>query len=98
MFVSLVRSPLPAAGETARKRIPSRRSGWTLPQRCHNRGNIMSIDHARHEHHDFLNASTAALADVPLQAALVRLTNTLMAGNRRGFAALADSSDLRDHA
>lgn len=56
------------------------------------------IDHARHEHHDFLNASTKALADVPLQAALVRLTDTLMAGNRRGFAALADSSELRDHA
>ena len=34
----------------------------------------------------------------PLQAALVRLTDTLMAGNRRGYAALADSSDLRDHA
>src|SRR5213078_3292616 len=25
-------------------------------------------------------------------------TSTLLAGNRRGFAALADSSDLRDHA
>src|SRR5215204_7625209 len=58
----------------------------------------MSIDHARHEHHDFLNASTKALADVPLQAALVRLTDTLLAGNRRGFAALADSGELRDHA
>ncbi|MFO0842587.1 MAG: LUD domain-containing protein [Gemmataceae bacterium] len=56
------------------------------------------IDHAKHEHHDFLNASTKALADPPLQAALVRLTSTLMAGNRRGYAALADSSDLRDHA
>src|SRR4051812_16860835 len=56
------------------------------------------IDHARHEHHDFLNASNKALGDVPLQAALVRLTDTLMAGNRRGFAALADSSELRDHA
>src|SRR5215211_5101735 len=56
------------------------------------------IDHARHEHHDFLNASTKALADVPLQAALVRLTSTLLAGNRRGYAALLDSSELRDHA
>jgi L-lactate dehydrogenase complex protein LldF len=56
------------------------------------------IDHAKHEHHDFLNASAKALADPPLQAALIRLTSTLMAGNRRGYAALADSSELRDHA
>lgn len=55
-------------------------------------------DYAKHEHHDFLSASTQALANPPLQAALVRLTNTLMAGNRRGYAALADSSALRDHA
>jgi L-lactate dehydrogenase complex protein LldF len=55
-------------------------------------------DYARHEHHDFLNAARQALADVPLQAALVRLTSTLMAGNRRGYAALADSARLRDHA
>lgn len=56
------------------------------------------IDHARQEHHDFLNATAKALADPPLQAALTRLTSTLMAGNRRGFAALADSTALRDHA
>ncbi|HTU17968.1 MAG TPA: LutB/LldF family L-lactate oxidation iron-sulfur protein [Gemmataceae bacterium] len=55
-------------------------------------------DYARHEHHDFLNAARQALADPPLQAALVRLTSTLMAGNRRGYAALGDSSALRDHA
>ena len=55
-------------------------------------------DYVRHEHHDFLNASDQALADVPLQSALVRLTETLMAGNRRGYAALADSDRLRDHA
>src|SRR5690242_10327708 len=55
-------------------------------------------DPARHEHHDFLGASRQALADPPLQAALVRLTSTLLAGNRRGYAALADSSALRDHA
>src|SRR5947208_2932490 len=47
---------------------------------------------------DFLGAVGQALADPPLQAALVRLTSTLMAGNRRGYAALADSSALRDHA
>src|SRR3954454_19011258 len=56
------------------------------------------IDHARQEHHDFLNASAQALADLPLQAALIRLTSTLMAGNRRGMGNLADSSELRDHA
>jgi L-lactate dehydrogenase complex protein LldF len=57
-----------------------------------------TTSYARHEHHDFLDASREALGDPPLQAALVRLTSTLMAGNRRGFAALADSSQLRDHA
>jgi L-lactate dehydrogenase complex protein LldF len=55
-------------------------------------------DYARHEHHDFLNAAQQALADPPLQAALVRLTSTLMAGNRRGYAALADIDALREHA
>ncbi|MFO0879508.1 MAG: LutB/LldF family L-lactate oxidation iron-sulfur protein [Gemmataceae bacterium] len=55
-------------------------------------------DYAKYEHHDFLDASEKALADPPLQAALIRLTSTLMAGNRRGYAALADSSALRDHA
>jgi L-lactate dehydrogenase complex protein LldF len=55
-------------------------------------------DYARHEHHDFLGASAQALADPGLQQALVRLTDTLMAGNRRGYAALADSGELRDHA
>jgi L-lactate dehydrogenase complex protein LldF len=54
--------------------------------------------YARHEHHDFTNASAQALTNEPLQAALVRLTSTLLAGNRRGYAALADSSALRDHA
>src|SRR3984957_754032 len=58
----------------------------------------MTTDYARHEHHDFPGAVRQALADPPLQAALIRLTGTLMAGNRRGYAALADSSDLRDHA
>src|SRR5262245_15685508 len=55
-------------------------------------------DYARHEHHDFTGAVAQALANVPLQEALVRLTGTLMAGNRRGYAALADSDQLRDHA
>jgi L-lactate dehydrogenase complex protein LldF len=55
-------------------------------------------DYARQEHHDFAGAVGQALHNGPLQAALVRLTDTLMAANRRGFAALADSSPLRDHA
>jgi L-lactate dehydrogenase complex protein LldF len=55
-------------------------------------------DYARHEHHEFAAAARQALADPPLQAALVRLTGTLLAGNRRGYAALADSDALRDHA
>src|SRR3984885_688254 len=54
--------------------------------------------YAQHEHHHFMGASHHALNDPPLQAALVRLTDTLLAGNRRGYAALADSSALRDHA
>src|SRR5438874_4472096 len=54
--------------------------------------------YARHEHHDFVGAVGQDLRDVPLQAALIRLTDTLMTANRRGFAALADSSELRDHA
>ena len=54
--------------------------------------------YATHEHHDFLNASAEALADAGLQEALTRLADTLMAGNRRGYAALADSDELRDHA
>src|ERR1700692_1107175 len=58
----------------------------------------MSTTYAQHEHHDFMGASTQALADPALQQALTRLTDTLMAGNRRGYGALADSSDLRDHA
>src|SRR5882762_10593354 len=59
---------------------------------------IPMSDYARHEHHDFTAAVEQALADPPLQAALVRLTDTLMAGNRRGFATLSDSDKLRDHA
>src|SRR5207244_4304892 len=55
-------------------------------------------DYARHEHHDFHGAAGQALRDAPLQAALIRLTDTLMTANRRGFAALVDSDQLRDHA
>jgi L-lactate dehydrogenase complex protein LldF len=55
-------------------------------------------DYARHEHHDFAGGSRQALADPKLQSALLRLTDTLMAANRRGYAALPDSDRLRDHA
>jgi L-lactate dehydrogenase complex protein LldF len=55
-------------------------------------------EYAQHEHHDFLGAAGEALEDAPLQAALARLTDTLMAGNRRGYATLAGSGPLRDHA
>jgi L-lactate dehydrogenase complex protein LldF len=51
---------------------------------------------ARHEHHDFTGGAARALADPSLQAALSRLTETLMQGNRRGYAGLADSDRLRD--
>jgi L-lactate dehydrogenase complex protein LldF len=55
-------------------------------------------EYARHEHHDFLGAAAEALDDQPLQSALIRLTGTLLAGNRRGLGNLADSDQLRDHA
>jgi L-lactate dehydrogenase complex protein LldF len=55
-------------------------------------------DFARHEHHEFFRASEQALADSPLQAALGRLTDTLLAANRRGFSALPDTDKLRAHA
>ncbi len=55
-------------------------------------------DYAKHEHHDFTAAAAQALGNASLQAALTRLADTLMAGNRRGFAALKDSDALRDHA
>ena len=58
----------------------------------------MTSDYARHEHHDFLGASAEALLDVGLQAAMVRLSDTLMAANRRGYAGLTDSDQVRDHA
>ncbi|MGH7138617.1 MAG: lactate utilization protein B, partial [Pirellulales bacterium] len=58
----------------------------------------MGGDYKRHEHHEFLAASSAALADKNLQGALSQLGDTLAARNRAAFAALADSSLLRDRA
>jgi L-lactate dehydrogenase complex protein LldF len=54
--------------------------------------------YAQEEHKDFAGAVQQALADAPLQSALERLTNTLMAANRRSFAALPDSDALRSYA
>ncbi len=73
------------------------------PRRDQQRGTMptpfpSSQDYARREHHDFLGGAAQALGNAELQQALIRLTDTLMAGNRRGYAALADSDRLRDHA
>ncbi len=54
------------------------------------------MNYAQHEHHDFLGGAAQALANRPLQAALERLTDTLMAANRRGYAGLSDSDAVRD--
>jgi L-lactate dehydrogenase complex protein LldF len=54
--------------------------------------------YARHEHHDFSGATAEALANTTLQAALSKLADTLVLANRRGYAALPDSSLLREHA
>jgi L-lactate dehydrogenase complex protein LldF len=59
---------------------------------------VPMTNYARHEHHDFPGAAAQALTDAPLQAALVRLTGTLLAANRRGYAALPGIDKLRDHA
>ncbi|HVX10103.1 MAG TPA: LutB/LldF family L-lactate oxidation iron-sulfur protein [Pirellulales bacterium] len=58
----------------------------------------MSGDYAQHEHHEFLAASAAALADSDLQGALSQLGDTLGARNRAAFAALSESTRLRDRA
>ncbi|OYV81459.1 MAG: iron-sulfur cluster binding protein, partial [Planctomycetia bacterium 21-64-5] len=55
-------------------------------------------DYAQHEHHEFLAASAAALADAQLQGALSQLGDTLGARNRQAFAELAESGRLRDRA
>jgi L-lactate dehydrogenase complex protein LldF len=59
---------------------------------------MQSNDYTRHEHHEFLTASAQALANSSLQTALSRLGDILGTGNRRGYAALADSDQLRSYA
>ena len=58
----------------------------------------MTGDYAQHEHHEFLAASAAALADAQLQGALSQLGDTLGARNRQAFAEMAESGRLRDRA
>src|SRR5262245_21114856 len=53
------------------------------------------IDYARSEHSQFDAASSVALNDATLQTALVRLTETLLAGHRKAFAALPEAEQLR---
>jgi L-lactate dehydrogenase complex protein LldF len=55
-------------------------------------------DYTRCEHDDFVGASRAALRDGRLQLALVRLSSTLAAAQRRGFESLPDSDAVRDQA
>src|SRR5262245_57957727 len=54
--------------------------------------------YAQHEHHEFLAASREALANSSLQVALSRLGETLGQRNKDAFAALENSSLLRDRA
>jgi len=55
-------------------------------------------DYAAHEHHAFVAAVDHALRDPQLQKAMAGLTETLLAANRLGYAALPGSDKLRDHA
>jgi L-lactate dehydrogenase complex protein LldF len=55
-------------------------------------------DYARQEHREFVAASRAALSDGKLQLALVRLTSTLTAANRRGYDSLPESDQVREQA
>ena len=57
-----------------------------------------ATDYARHEHHEFLRASQAALDDSNLQSALVNLAGTLGSRNREAFAALESSDQVRERA
>src|SRR5437660_1521454 len=52
----------------------------------------------RHEHHEFLAATDAALADASLQLILHRMGDTLGARNRQAFAEFAESGAVRDRA
>lgn len=53
-------------------------------------------DYLRSEHHEFLEASRDALANDNLQKILVRLGDLLGQKNRDAWAALPNSSDVRE--
>ena len=58
----------------------------------------LPLSYERHEHHEFLAATDAALADASLQLILHRVGDTLGAKNRQAFAEFTESSSVRDHA
>ena len=58
----------------------------------------MTSTYHQHEHHEFLSAADEALANASLQLALSRLGETLGQRNKDAYAALAQSSELRDRA
>lgn len=58
----------------------------------------MTTDYKRHEHHEFLAASAAALEDPSLQAALAQLGDTLGLRHRQAFAAFPPADVLREKA
>lgn len=55
-------------------------------------------DYTREEHHEFLEASAAAMADETLQSALGRLSETLGQRNRDAFASFEESRLVRERA
>ncbi|MDZ4782415.1 MAG: LutB/LldF family L-lactate oxidation iron-sulfur protein [Planctomycetia bacterium] len=55
-------------------------------------------DYASREHHEFLDATTQALANANLQLALANLGDTLGQRNKDAFAALPDADALRERA
>jgi L-lactate dehydrogenase complex protein LldF len=57
-----------------------------------------NTDYARHEHHEFLEASRAAMADASLQSSLALLGSSLGHRNRAAFAAMPESDALREKA
>jgi L-lactate dehydrogenase complex protein LldF len=57
-----------------------------------------NTDYARHEHHEFLAASRAAMADAKLQSSLALLGSSLGQRNRDAFAAMPESGALREKA
>ena len=59
---------------------------------------MSNTDYAQHEHHEFLAAADAALADASLQSALANLGGTLGQRNRDAFDALPESDLLRQQA